>query len=77
MSSYEPEELLDLWFGSDVWDQITTDAIDGCSDSMELMEHVNDQLANLIFHLQNESNTDKIQQELSFFAQLCSDFDVA
>lgn len=77
MNEYQPDELLDLWFASDAWEQITVDAIDGCVDSMDLMERVNDQLASLIFHLNNESNSEKIAYELRFFAKLCDDFDVA
>lgn len=77
MNEYQPDELLDLWFASDAWEQITVDASDGCKNSIDLMERVNDQLANLIFHLNNESNSEKIVHELKFFAQLCDDFNVA
>lgn len=73
---YEPEEILDLWFESEAWKQITKDGLDGCKDSIELMERVNDQLGNLIFHLTNESNAEKIVYELNFFVNLCNDFDV-
>ena len=48
-----PDEILDRWFGSDAWEQIQSDGRSGCKDSLELMEQVNDQLGNLIFHLSN------------------------
>ena len=73
---YEPEEILDLWFGSSAWKKILEEATDGCTDSIEMMELVNDQLANLIFHLSNNSNPEKIAYELSYFVSLCNDFDI-
>lgn len=76
MSGIQPDELLDKWFGSDAWDQITRDGSNGCEDSLMLMEQVNDQLNNLIFHLSNESNAEKIRHELSYFVNLCVDFDI-
>lgn len=73
----QPDEILDKWFGSDAWEQIMNDAGDGDADSIELMEQVNDQLCNLIFHLHNDSNHNKIMYEVSYFERLCDDFDVA
>ena len=73
---YEPEDILDLWFESSAWRQITEDSVNGCKDSTELMERINDQLGSLIFHLQNESNAEKIEYELKYFVQLCTDFDI-
>lgn len=73
---YEPEEILDLWFESSAWEQITKDSMSGCKDSTKLMERVNDQLGSLIFHLSNESNAEKIVYELNYFVNLCNDFDV-
>lgn len=72
----QPEEVLDLWFSSDAWKQISDDSEKGCKDSIELMERVNDQLGNLIFHLSNESNEQKILYEIKFFVDLCNDFDI-
>jgi hypothetical protein len=72
----EADELLDKWFQSDVWKQITQSAENGDSDSLELMEQVNEQLGNLIFHLKNQSPTNKIVTELLFFEQLCNDFEI-
>lgn len=72
-----PEEVLDRWFSSDVWQQITSDTQDGCEDSLELLELVYDQLGSLIFHLTNESSDKRVEYELSFFIKLCDDFGVA
>lgn len=76
MSDIQPDELLDKWFTSDVWKQITEDGSSGCEESILLMEQVNDQLNNLIFHLSNDSNVERIQYELSYFVDLCDDFDI-
>lgn len=72
-----PDEILDRWFGSDAWEQIQSDGRSGCKDSLELMEQVNDQLGNLIFHLSNESNAEKILYELDYFHDLCVKYGVA
>lgn len=72
----DPDEVLDLWFSSDAWHDISKDAENGDPDSVELMEKVNEQLGNLIFHLQNESPFNKVIVELMFFEKLCKDFDI-
>ncbi len=66
-------DLLHKWFGSDVWTNICE-----CEDedSAELMETVSTQLESLIFHVQNQSGDERIQYELSFFSDLCNQFDV-
>jgi hypothetical protein len=73
---FEPEDILDLWFESGAWKQITEDSVNGCKDSTTLMERINDQLGSLIFHLSNNSNPEKIAYELDYFVQLCTDFDI-
>lgn len=70
-------QLLDRWFGSPVWEQITQDADQGCIDSHDLMIEISDQLASLTFHLQNESSDERVAYELRYFEQLCDDFNVA
>jgi hypothetical protein len=72
-----PDELLDLWFGSNAWSEITRDAEMGDQDSVQLMEEVNEQLASIIFHLSNKSGSDRIYYELIYFQRLCNDFGVA
>ena len=76
MSDMQPDELLDKWFESDAWKQITSDGLNGCEDSLILMENVNDQLNNLIFHLSNDSDPKRIGYELDYFVNLCVDFGV-
>lgn len=71
-----PHELLDQWFASDAWKSIVQWADDGDEDSTELMERVNDQLASLIFHLENESDPQRIKYEINYFKKLMKDFDV-
>ena len=74
---FEPDELLDLWFDSNAWKTIIRDATEySDADSIALMEQVNDQLASVIFHLQNGSGPDRIYYELLFFQNLCNDFNV-
>lgn len=73
----EDVDLLDRWFGSDVWTDITQDADDGCADSLELMQEVSDQLCSLTFHLKNNSDDDRVAYELKYFERLCDDFEVA
>lgn len=74
---FEPDELLDLWFESYAWKTIIRDATEYSDpDSIALMEQVNDQLASVIFHLQNESGPDRIHYELMYFQNLCNDFNV-
>ena len=70
-------KLLDRWFGSDVWREIVDEAEAGDEDSMWMMEHVSMHLASLTFHLNNESGDARIEYELSFFEELCDDFEVA
>lgn len=72
-----PDDVLDRWFGSEIWKAIQEQGTNGCEESLEVMEQVNDQLGNLIFHLQNESNTEKILLELNYFHQLCEEYGVA
>lgn len=69
--------LLDRWFKSEEWSQITSDADAGCDASLDLMEEVSHQLASLIFHLKNNSSEHRIEYELNFFRGLCDDFGVA
>jgi hypothetical protein len=77
MMHEDPDNILDLWFGSDAWRRIQLASRSGCEASLELMEQVNEQLGNLIFHLSNESNTERILYELNYFHNLCEDFGVA
>ena len=72
-----PDEILDRWFTSEAWSTITTDADQGCPDSLQLMEQVNEQLNSVIFHLKNDSGADRLVYELRYFEDLCDDFDVA
>jgi len=73
----EEHELLDRWFNSEEWSQITSDADGGCDASLDLMEEVSHQLASLIFHLKNDSSEHRIEYELNYFRSLCDDFGVA
>ena len=72
-----PGMLLERWFASDAWMGISESASDGDEDSLQLMEEVSEQLANLIFHLQNQSGDARVQYELAYFQTLCDDFGVA
>ena len=70
-------EIINRWFCSDVWDEIVNDANAGDQDSMNLMEQCSWQLASLVFHLKNQSGQDRVEYDLSFFIELCDDFEVA
>lgn len=78
----EPEhidgvEIMDRWFNSDQWQQVLQHADKGDTDSVELMQQVNDQLTSLIFHMKNHSGPTRVIYELRFFGELCDDFGVA
>lgn len=78
----EPEyiegvEVMDRWFSSDTWNQVTQEAEQGDTDSLDLMEAVNDHLTSLIFHMKNNSGPARVMYELRFFNALCDDFGVA
>ena len=80
MSEFEEvpaNDILDRWFASDTWKQICKDGENGCDDSIQLMEQVNNQLTSLIFHLKNDSNSNRVKYEISWFVDLCDDFGVA
>lgn len=80
MSEFEEvpaNDILDRWFASDTWKQICKDGESGCDDSIQLMEQVNNQLTSLIFHLKNDSNSNRVKYEISWFVDLCDDFGVA
>lgn len=77
MSENTNTRLLDRWFGSDVWREIVDEAETGHEDSMWMMEHVSQHLASLTFHLNNDSGDTRVEYELSFFEELCDDFEVA
>ena len=68
--------ILDKWFGSDAWTVICHDASEDCKDSMELMEEISDNLASLIFHLNNDTGSNRVSYELGKFQELISDFEV-
>ena len=70
-------DLLDRWFCSSTWADITRDADDGCQDSVELMQEISDHLCSLTFHLHNGSSDERVTYELKYFEQLCEDFEVA
>ena len=71
------DKIIDLWFSSECWAEIVTDAERGCPDSIDLMEEVSDHLCSLTWHLKNRSDDDRIVYELSYLSQLCDDFEVA
>ena len=78
----EPEytegvEVMDRWFSSDTWTQVTQQAEQGDPDSLDLMETVNDHLTSLVFHMKNNSGPTRVMYELNFFNTLCADFGVA
>lgn len=70
-------QILDRWFASDAWEEISADAFEGDKDSIELMEEVNEQLGSLIFHLENQTGPERLAYELEYFVKLCDDFGVA
>lgn len=73
---YNGLEVMERWFSSDAWKHILKDADKGDRDSVELMEHVNDHLTNLIWHMNNNSNPVRVAYELGFFVTLCDDYEV-
>lgn len=80
MSDFEEvpaNDILERWFASDTWKQICVDGDNGCSDSIHLMEQVNEQLSSLIFHLKNKSSGERVKYEINWFIDLCEDFGVA
>jgi hypothetical protein len=66
--------ILDRWFESPVWRGICDEAETGCDDSLELMEDISEHLRNLIFHLENDSNRERVEYELKVFADLVRDY---
>ncbi len=75
-NEYTALDIIDKWFSSDEWKGICKDANDGDEDSQELMEHVNELLGSLCFHLNNQSGPDRIRYEMRPFVDLCEDFDI-
>jgi len=70
------DEIVDRWFGSDVWKNICNHADQGDADSIEMMEHICLQLSSLIFHASNRSAHSRIEYELDYFTKLCDEFDI-
>ena len=62
---------------SDCVERLTQEAEQGDTDSLDLMEAVNDHLTSLIFHMKNNSGPARVMYELRFFNALCDDFGVA
>ena len=68
--------LLERFFASDIWQQISTQASLGDDDSLDLMNQISDQLASLTWHIQNDPDSNRVQYELKYFKELCEDFDI-
>ena len=66
--------ILDRWFESEVWKDICSEADYGCDDSLQLMEDISEHLRNLVFHLENDSNRERVEYELKVFADLIRDY---
>lgn len=77
MNNDDEQYTITRWFDSDQWSMVLDHADNGCNDSVDLMEEVNDHLCSLIFHLKNESGADRVQYELEYFDNLCNEFGVA
>lgn len=73
-SGEDNRKYVERWFESESWQSVLDAGERGDHDSVELMEHVNDQLASLIFHIKNDSGESRINYETIFFKQLCEDF---
>lgn len=69
--------IMDRWFNSTQWQDVKNDADKDDTDSIELLETINGHLESIIFHTHNGSPGDRIDYEVSYFAELCDDFEVA
>lgn len=69
-------DIIDRWFDSVAWNNILIEAEQDDPDSLELMQTVSDDLANLIFHMQNKSGNDRVAYELKKFQKLITEFEV-
>lgn len=74
--NYFAHTVLESFFNSDVWEQIMKEAENDDEDSIDLMTQISDQLASLTWHLQNDSNSERIQYEVKYFKELCEDFGI-
>lgn len=72
----DPSELkaMDRWFNSDVWRDIVHHADRDCEDSLEVMDSVNDLLANLCFHMKNGSSKARVDYEIKQFENYTNQF---
>ena len=67
-------EAMDRWFNSDVWNDIVQHADNDCEDSLEVMDKVNDHLANLCFHMKNNSSKARVDYEIKQFENYTNQF---
>jgi hypothetical protein len=58
---------IEKWFESDIWESITTYADQDCEDSIQVLNHVNDLLYNLIWHISCNSSYERIVYEIKQF----------
>jgi len=71
-------DIIRRWFNSHEWSAICESVEDDDDASCkELMTQVNDQLCSLVFHLNNDPGSDRVDYELEYFKQLCDDFNIA
>ena len=66
---------LDGWFNSSYWKQICSRADAGCETCLALMERVSDMLNSLIYHIQNDSGSSRVQYEINQFTNLLKQFE--
>lgn len=68
-------KTIDNWFDSVYWRGICERADQGCKICIDMMQHVQNMLDSLIFHLSNESGDDRVQYELNQFTELLRAFE--
>tara|TARA_R110002167_G_scaffold65261_2_gene184391 strand:+ start:1620 stop:1871 length:252 start_codon:yes stop_codon:yes gene_type:complete len=68
-------DVLDVWFSSQSWAMISSNADGQDEASMQLVDEINEHLLSMIFHLENNSGIDRVQYELNYFMELYKAFE--